>query len=81
MHQICPLINASLLWHIIRAKIKISFKEVMNMNVEVRRELSPQEFIRQLFAETKDGKVSMEYAPFFDEPYTMTYDMDWSAET
>ena len=50
------------------------------MKAEMRRELSPQEFIRQLFAETKDGKVSIEYAPFFDEPYTMTYDMDWSAE-
>ena len=50
------------------------------MKVEVRKELSPQEFIRQLFAETKDGKVSIEYAPFFDEPYTMTYEMDWTAE-
>jgi uncharacterized protein (DUF1810 family) len=50
------------------------------MKVDVRRELSPQEFIRQLFAETRDGKVSIEYAPFFDEPYTMTYEMDWTAE-
>ena len=50
------------------------------MKVEVRRKLSPQEFIRHLFAETKDGKVSIEYAPSFDEPYTMTYEMDWTAE-
>ena len=50
------------------------------MKVDERRELSPQEFIRQLFAETKEGKVSIEYAPFFDEPYTMTYEMDWTAE-
>lgn len=50
------------------------------MKIEVRRKLSPQAFIRQLFAETKDGRVSIEYAPFFDEPYTMTYDMDWTAE-
>ena len=50
------------------------------MKVEVRRKLSPQEFIRQLFAETRDGKVSIEYAPSFDEPYTMTYEMDWTAE-
>ena len=50
------------------------------MKVEVRRKLSPQAFIRQLFAEKKDGKVSIEYAPSFDEPYTMTYEMDWTAE-
>ena len=50
------------------------------MKVDERRELSPREFIRQLFAETRDGKVSIEYAPFFDEPYTMTYEMDWTEE-
>ncbi len=50
------------------------------MLVEMRKELSPQKFIRQLFAEMKDGKVSIEYHPFFDEPYTMTYEMDWAAE-
>lgn len=50
------------------------------MNVEKKRELSPQEFLHQLFAETQDGKVSIEYAPSFGEPYTMTYEMDWTAE-
>lgn len=50
------------------------------MKVDVRRELTPQEFIRQLFAEARDGKVSIEYAPFLDEPYTMTYEIDWTAE-
>jgi uncharacterized protein (DUF1810 family) len=50
------------------------------MKVDVRRELPPQKFIRQLFAETKDGRVSIEYTPFFDEPYTMTYEMDWTAD-
>ena len=50
------------------------------MKVDERRELSPQEFIRQLFAETRDGKMSIEYAPSFDEPYTITYEMDWDAE-
>ena len=53
------------------------------MKVEVRRKLSPQEFIRQLFAETKEGKVSIEYAPSFDEPYTMTEvaDLEFFSET
>lgn len=50
------------------------------MTVDTRRELSPQEFIRRLFAETKDGKVSIEYQPFLDEPYTATYEMDWTEE-
>ena len=71
--------NKSLIWDMFRAKIKLSFKEVRNMKVAERRKLSPREFIRQLFAETKDGKVSIEYAPFLDEPYTMTYEMDWTA--
>lgn len=50
------------------------------MKVETRRELTPQAFLRQLFAEMKDNKVSIEYHPFIDEPYTMTYEMDWTAE-
>ena len=50
------------------------------MNVEERRSLTPQAFLRQLFAETRDGRVSIEYDPFFDEPYTMTYEMDWNEE-
>ena len=50
------------------------------MKLEMRRELCPQAFIRQLFAEMEDGKVSIEYEPFFEDPYTMTYEMDWTAE-
>lgn len=50
------------------------------MNVEIRRELPPVEFIRRLFAETEDGKVSIAYQPFLDQPYTVTYDMDWTAQ-
>ena len=48
------------------------------MTFEERRELTPQEFIARLFAETEDGKVSIQYHPFLDEPYTMTYDMSWT---
>ena len=50
------------------------------MNAEKRRELSPRAFIGQLFAETQDGMVSIEYRPTFDAPYTLTYEMDWTAE-
>ena len=50
------------------------------MNVEVRDELTPQEVIRRLFAEMQDSKIAIEYRPLFDEPYTMTYEMDWTAE-
>ena len=50
------------------------------MNIDTRSALTPQEFLRRLYAETQDGKVSIEYHPFFDEPYSITYDMDWTAE-
>lgn len=50
------------------------------MDIEMRRTLTPQAFISQLFAETKDGKISIEYHPFLDEAYTLDYDVSWTAE-
>lgn len=50
------------------------------MTEEMRKELTPQQYIRQLFSETKDGKLKITYHYPFDieEPYTITYEMDWS---
>ena len=52
------------------------------MTRDMRAELTPQQYIRQLFAETKAGKMSITYHYQYDieEPYTRTYDMDWTAE-
>lgn len=52
------------------------------MTQETRRELTPQQYIRQLFAETKDGKLKITYHYPLDieEPYTVTYEMDWTKE-
>lgn len=50
------------------------------MTAEMRKELTPQQYIRQLFADTKDGKLQITYYYPFDyqEPYTLTYAMDWT---
>ena len=50
------------------------------MTVDARRELTPQEYIHLMFAETNDSKLSISYEPFLDEPYTITYEMDWTEE-
>lgn len=50
------------------------------MTQDMRTELTPQQYIRQLFAETKDGKLAITYHYPLDieEPYTITYTMDWT---
>ena len=35
------------------------------MTREMRNNLTPQNYIRQLFRETKDGKLSITYAPLY----------------
>ena len=50
------------------------------MTVDQRKQLTPQQMIAQLFAETQDGKIRIEYRPFLDQPYTMTYEVDWNAQ-
>lgn len=52
------------------------------MTQEMRRELTPQQYIYQLYAETKDGKLEITYHYPLDiePPYTITYGMDWTAE-
>ncbi len=58
----------------------ITEKEIDRMTVEMRKDLTPQQYIRQLYSETEDGKVSIEYNAFLDGPYTLTYEMDWTQE-
>jgi hypothetical protein len=50
------------------------------MTVEMRSELTPQQYIRQLFSETKDGKLDITYHYPLDieDPYTINYTMDWT---
>lgn len=46
-----------------------------------RKECTPQEYIRELFAETKDGKLSIKNKFYGIEPsYTMTYEIDWTEQ-
>jgi hypothetical protein len=44
----------------------------------MRNNLTPQDYIRQLFRETKDGKLSITYAPFIGKPETSTYQVNWT---
>lgn len=51
------------------------------MTQERRCELTPQQFIRQLFDETREGLLSITYYPYqMEQPYTLTYAMDWDEE-
>ena len=50
------------------------------MNYEMRKELAPQEYIRKLFETTKGGRLSVDYYPYIGEEYTVTYEVDWTAE-
>ncbi len=44
-------------------------------------ELTPVQFIRSLFEDTVDGKVTIEYQPHpLEESFTQTYDITWTAE-
>lgn len=50
------------------------------MTEEMRNDLTPQGYIRQLFRETADGKLAITYYPFIGEPETRTYEVNWTAE-
>lgn len=50
------------------------------MTREMRDTLTPQGYIRQLFRETQDGKLSITYYPFIGEPETITYQVNWTEE-
>ena len=49
------------------------------MTEEMRNDLTPQGYIRQLFRETADGKLAITYYPFVGEPETRTYEVNWTA--
>ena len=50
------------------------------MTEEMRNDLTPQGYIRQMFRETEDGKLAITYYPFIGEPETRTYEVNWTAE-
>ena len=50
------------------------------MTEEMRNDLTPQGYIRQMFRETADGKLAITYYPFIGESETHTYDVNWTAE-
>ena len=52
----------------------------MNMTEDIRSECTPQDYIHKLFCETKDGELTINYFPFFDQPYSFTYRMDWTKQ-
>ena len=48
------------------------------MTEDIRKECTPQDYIRRLFCETKGGELKISYFPFLDQPYSFTYRMDWT---
>jgi hypothetical protein len=52
----------------------------MNMIEDIRSECTPQDYIHKLFCETKEGELTIDYFPFFDQPYSFTYRMDWTKQ-
>ena len=50
------------------------------MTEEMRNDLTPQGYIRQMFRETADGKLEITYYPVIGEPETRTYEVNWTAE-
>ena len=50
------------------------------MTREMHDALTPQGYIRQLFGETQDGKLSITDYPFIGEPETITYQVNWVEE-
>ena len=50
------------------------------MTREMRNNLTPQDYIRQMFRETQDEKLSITYYPFVGEPETITYQVNWTEE-
>ena len=53
------------------------------MTEKERRELSPQEYIRKMFEETKDGKFVVECRDendIFDKPQEVVFELKWTKE-
>ncbi len=50
------------------------------MKEETRKELTPKNYIRKLFEETKDKKLTISYTDIFNETCSSTYKMDWTKE-
>ena len=50
------------------------------MTKEMRNDLTPQGYIRQMFRETQNGELSITYYPFLGEPETVTYRVNWTEE-
>lgn len=50
------------------------------MTREMHDALTPQGYIRQMFRETQDRKLSITYYPFIGEPETITYQVNWTEE-
>ena len=50
------------------------------MTEEMRNDLTPQGYIRQMFKETADGKLAITHYHFIGEPETRTYEVNWTAE-
>lgn len=62
-------------------KINILFSGGNNMNENNRWEITPQQYVRKLFAETKDGKLDITNYPTNGHPiYVSTHEMDWNEE-
>ena len=47
------------------------------MNEKMRNDLTPQGYIRHMFAETENGKLKIRYADFNEE---ITYDLNWTED-
>ena len=46
-----------------------------------RRECTPQQYLLELFSETKDGILKINYFPYNKMPeYSLTYKMDWTEQ-
>ena len=50
------------------------------MTEEMRNDLTPQGYIRQMFRETADGKLTIMYYHFIEGPEARTYEVNWTAE-
>jgi hypothetical protein len=55
-------------------------KEDFYMTEEMRNDLTPQGYIRQMFRQTRDGKLAITRNPGVGEPETITYQVNWTAE-
>lgn len=51
------------------------------MHEKMKQKLTPQQYVRQLFAETREGKleITCRYPDDYEAPHTAVYAMDWTA--